>query len=84
MASIPARDLRNHTAEILRRVESGEEIEVRRDRTPIAKLVPLRGRRRWIPGDDLVADLESLGADRTGLVAQIHADMPDTTDDLAQ
>ena len=28
MSAIPARDLRNHTAEVLRRVESGEEIEV--------------------------------------------------------
>jgi hypothetical protein len=28
MTAIPARDLRNHTAEVLRRVEAGEEIEV--------------------------------------------------------
>jgi prevent-host-death family protein len=28
MTAIPARDLRNHTAEILRRVEADEEIEV--------------------------------------------------------
>src|ERR1700728_4823771 len=34
MTAIPARDLRNHTAEVLRRVEAGEEIEVFKDNRP--------------------------------------------------
>ena len=46
MAAIPARDLRNHTAEILRRVEAGEEIEVFKDNRPVAKIVP------FFPGAD--------------------------------
>jgi len=49
MSAISARDLRNHTAEVLRRVEAGEEIEVLKDNQPVAKLVPLSRRRRWLP-----------------------------------
>ena len=41
MAAIPARELRNHTAEVLRRVEAGEEIEVFKDNRPVAKIIPL-------------------------------------------
>jgi antitoxin (DNA-binding transcriptional repressor) of toxin-antitoxin stability system len=39
VTAIPARDLRNHTAEILRRVEAGEEIEVFKDNHPVAKII---------------------------------------------
>src|ERR1022692_4264016 len=41
LSAIPARDLRNHTADVLRRVEAGEEIEVLKDNRPVAKIIPL-------------------------------------------
>jgi prevent-host-death family protein len=44
-AVIPSRDLRNHTAEVLRRVEAGEELEILHNNRPVARLVPLRARR---------------------------------------
>jgi prevent-host-death family protein len=82
MAVIPARDLRNHTAEVLRRVERGEEIEVHRDHRPIAKIIPLRGRRRWIPVNELIPQLERLGADDTGLAEELRETLDQSTDEI--
>ncbi|MGH8774651.1 MAG: type II toxin-antitoxin system Phd/YefM family antitoxin [Jiangellaceae bacterium] len=83
MTVIPARDLRNHTAEILRRVEAGEQFEVHRNSQPIAKIVPLRQKRRWIPAAELVPRLGRLGPDRTGLRADIDEDVAGSTDEVA-
>lgn len=82
MTAIPARDLRNHTAEILRRVEAGEEFEVHRNDQPIAKILPLRRRRQWIPAAEVMPQLERLGPDPTGLRAELHEALPGSTDDL--
>jgi prevent-host-death family protein len=82
MGAIPARDLRNHTAEILRRVEAGEEIEVLRDNRPVAKIVPLPWRRRWLPASEIVGELANLGLDTTGLADELKEILTDTTDDL--
>ena len=82
MSAVPARDLRNHTAEILRRVEAGEEIEVFKDNRPVAKLIPLARRRQWLPATEIASDLLRLGADTTGLAQELRETLPDTTDDL--
>ena len=83
MNSIPARDLRNHTAEILRRVEAGEEIEVLRDNRPVAKIIPMPLRRRWLPASEVVHELAVLGPDTTGLAQELRETLTETTDDLA-
>jgi prevent-host-death family protein len=49
MAEVSARDLRNHTADVLRRVEAGERLRVNVNRRPVAELVPL-GRPVWSAG----------------------------------
>src|SRR6266851_4414335 len=72
MSAIPARDLRNHTAEVLRRVEAGEEIEVLRDNRPVAKIVPLSRRRRWLPASEITQELARLGPDSTGLAVSFE------------
>jgi prevent-host-death family protein len=82
MAVIPSRDLRNYTAEILHRVESGEEIEILHNNRPVAKLVPLRTRRQWVPATEVIARLKTLGPDRTGMDQQLREILTDTTDDL--
>lgn len=46
---VSVRELRNHTADVLRRVESGERLRVTVDRRPVAELVPLVGRATWVP-----------------------------------
>ena len=49
MAEASSRDLRNHTADLLRRVEAGERIKINVNRRPVAELVPL-GRAQWASG----------------------------------
>lgn len=82
MTAIPARDLRNHTAEVLRRVEAGEEIEVLRDNRPVAKIIPLSRRRRWLPAAEIMQELARLGPDTTGLADELGTILTETTDDL--
>jgi prevent-host-death family protein len=82
MTAIPARDLRNHTAEVLRRVEAGEEIEVLKDNRPVAKIVPLSRRQQWLPASEIGHELLLLGPDTTGLAEELHATLTETTDDL--
>ncbi|GAA5075073.1 MULTISPECIES: type II toxin-antitoxin system Phd/YefM family antitoxin [Nocardia] len=82
MTALPARDLRNHTAEILRRVEAGEEIEILKDNRPVAKIIPLPRRRQWIPASEIVKELVRLGPDSTGLSEELRETLTETTDDL--
>ena len=82
MTAIPARDLRNHTAEVLRRVEAGEEIEVLKDNRPIAKIVPLPRRRQWVPAAEIGHELARLGPDTTGLAQELRETLTETTDDM--
>ena len=82
MTAIPARDLRNHTAEVLRRVEAGEEIEVLKDNRPVAKIIPLSRRRRWLPAAEIVQELVRLSPDTTGLAEELGTILTETTDDL--
>ena len=82
MTAIPARDLRNHTAEVLRRVEAGEELEVLRDNRPVARIIPLSRRRQWLPAAEIGGELLRLGPDTTGLSEELRATLTETTDDL--
>jgi prevent-host-death family protein len=49
MGDVSSRDLRNHTADVLRRVEAGERVRVNVNRRPVAELIPLE-RPRWASG----------------------------------
>jgi prevent-host-death family protein len=46
---VSARDLRNHTAAVLRRAEAGECLRVTVNRRPVVEIVPL-GRPAWVSG----------------------------------
>lgn len=83
MTAIPARELRNHTAEVLRRVEAGEEIEVFKDNRPVARIVPLSRRQRWLPASEIGQELVRLGPDTTGLAEELKMLLTETTDDLS-
>jgi len=82
MGAVPARDLRNRTAEVLRRVEAGEEIEVLKDNRPVARIVPLKSRREWVPVAEIAHELARLGPDTTGLAEELRTTLTDTTEDL--
>lgn len=50
METIPQRELRNHIAQVLRRVEAGERLRITVAGRPVADLVPLGGvRRTFVP-----------------------------------
>ncbi len=81
MTAVPVRELRNHTAEVVRRVQGGEDITITANGVAVASLLPVRaGRRSWIGPVDLIAALEHR-AD-AGLRDDLAVLAGDTTDDL--
>ncbi len=63
MADVSSRDLRNHTADLLRRVEAGERLRINVNRRPVAELVPL-GRPQWTSGAAMERVLREAPADQ--------------------
>jgi prevent-host-death family protein len=81
-AEIASRELRNNTADVLRRVEAGDDVVITTRGKPVAALVSLPGqRRRWLPRGELVQRLASLQAD-VGLREDLALLAGETTDDL--
>jgi len=79
---VAARDLRNNTAEVLRRVEAGDDVIITTRGKPVAALVPIPSqRRRWLPRQELVRRLAAAQAD-PGLREDLAQLAGDTTDDL--
>jgi prevent-host-death family protein len=82
MTHVAARELRNDTAGLLRRVAAGEDVVITVRGKPVAQLLPLTSsRRRWLPSQDLRARLDSAQAD-AGLAADLERLAGDTMDDL--
>lgn len=82
MADVASRDLRNHTAEVLRRVTSGERVTITSRGRPVAEMTSvLGGRRRPIQAGELARRLAVVQADAglRGVLAELAGD---TTDDL--
>lgn len=59
---VSSRDLRNHTAEVLRRVERGERVRVCVNRRPVAELAPLDPL-QWAGGSAMEHVLAEAAAD---------------------
>jgi len=82
MAEVPSRELRNHTAEVLRRVAAGEDVVITVNGRGVARLLPIQPqRRRWIDRAELVRRLGVSQAD-PGLRNDLAELAGDTTDDL--
>jgi len=81
MTEVASRELRNDTRGLLRRVEAGEEIVITVDGRPIASLRPLDQRSRWVNRTEFARHLVRRQAD-SGLLAELRALAPDTTDEL--
>lgn len=77
MDQVSVRDLRNHTADVLRRVEAGQRLQVTVDRRPVAELIPLPQRTTWVSRERVVASM--LQAD-PGLRSELRLALPDTVD----
>ena len=68
---ISVRDLRNHTAEVVAAVRSGERLSLTVNRLPVADIVPHAATRSpWVPAATLRATVQESGAD-TGLLADL-------------
>lgn len=57
---VPQRELRNNTAELLRRVECGERLRVTVHGHPVAALVPLEDGTPFVSRDQVVRDFKNL------------------------
>jgi prevent-host-death family protein len=76
---VSVRELRNHTAEVLRRVEAGERLRVTVDRRPVAELAPLPARDTWVPRERVVTALVQADA---ALRSELSSALPDTVDEV--
>lgn len=74
------RELRNHTSELLRRVETGETFEVTVNNRPVALLVPRQNRPRTLPTNELLATMTQADPE---LFAELTDELTETTDDIA-
>jgi len=82
MAEVPSRDLRNDTAGVLRRVQTGEDVTVTVNGKPVALLTAIQPvRRRWLSRDEVLQRLRRAQAD-PGLRRDLAALAGETTDDL--
>ena len=82
MTELPSRELRNDTAGVLRRVESGEVLTITVKGKPVARLAALQpNRRRWLSRVELSQRLKRAQAD-LGLRGDLAVLAGDTTDDL--
>ncbi len=82
MTEIAARELRNHTADVLRRVEAGEQVTITSRGRPVAQLTPVRAARRTpIARAELSRRLGRHQAD-SGLRHDLAVLVGDTTEDL--
>ncbi len=82
MSEIAARELRNNTADVLRRVQAGEQVTITTRGRPVAELTPVRTqRRRPITRVELTRRLGRTQAD-PALREDLAVLAGDTTDDL--
>lgn len=58
-----ARDLRNHTREVLERVRRGEPVRITVNGTAVAELRPVETRPHWVSGASMAAVLRDAPAD---------------------
>lgn len=68
---ISVRELRNRTADVVRRVEAGERLSLTVNRRPVADIVPHEDRPAWVSGAVVRRIAEEAPADR-GLLADLE------------
>lgn len=82
MSVVASRDLRNHTAAVLRRVSKGERVTVTVNGTPVAEIGPVRVPRRLSMSRNEFAELVLRHRADPGLRTDLDELAGDTTDDL--
>jgi prevent-host-death family protein len=77
---ISVRDLRNHTADIVAAVKSGEHLSLTVNRLPVADIVPhTQQRSPWVPSQTLRSIIQDAGADHELLtdLAEVRGSLVD-------
>ena len=64
MKTIAQRELRNHSGEILRQAESGEQFTITVEGRPVAVLGPYQ-KRQWVPREEFLKILRAQPPDPT-------------------
>lgn len=82
MTNVAARDLRNHTRDVLRRVADGERITVTQHGRPVAEIRPVGSMRPAFFSRAELAELLRSGQTDPGLREELEVLAGDTTDDL--
>jgi prevent-host-death family protein len=79
---ISVRELRNHTADVVAAVRSGERLSLTVNRMPVADIVPHEQQRSpWVPSATLRTVVEEAGAD-PGLLVDLADVRGSVLDDL--
>ncbi len=78
---VPQRELRNHTAEVLRRVEDGEHIVITVSGRPVAELRPLGARPHFASRDELLRIIRDVPL-APDFLRDVRAAVPDTVHEL--
>lgn len=82
MTTIASRELRNHTADVLRQVSDGTRVTITVNGVPVAEISPLSSaRKHYLSRSDLVEIMTRKQAD-PGLADDLAALAGETTDDL--
>lgn len=82
MTTVASRDLRNHTADVLRQVAEGATVTITVNGVPVAEMTrPRSARRAFLTKDELIDILENHQAD-PGLRDDLARLAGETTDDL--
>ncbi|CAN5868181.1 type II toxin-antitoxin system Phd/YefM family antitoxin [soil metagenome] len=82
MTSIASRDLRNHTADVLRQVSGGTHVTITVNGLPVAEITPVRSaRKQFLSKVDLIELMARSQAD-PGLRDDLARLAGETTDDL--
>ncbi len=84
MTTIPSRDLRNHTADVLRQVAGGTTVTVTVNGRPVAEIGPTRSERAQFLTRSQLTDLLTHRRADLGLAEYLAVLAADTTDDLDQ
>lgn len=82
MTTIASRDLRNHTAEVLRQVAEGTPVTITVHGSPVAEISPVRSTRaQFLAKSELLEIITQRQAD-CGLRDELESLAGDSTDDL--
>lgn len=82
MSTVASRDLRNHTAEVLRQVSDGTRVTITVNGKPVAEIGPVRGARPQFFTKAELTELVSRYQADPGLSGDLDLVAGDTTEDL--